>query len=231
MVHFVRCFQSNNDYYLAMEDGGHSLFEFTQSAHQCIEAGQLSIAEWHKMVKVIFKQMVECVEYIHSKNVCHFDISIENFLLNEVEIEYENEGKQIKFCHDKIIQTKLCDFGLSKYFHNADFMSSKYCGKRQYRSPEVVERKKPFDAAKNDIFSLGVCLFMMISGGNPWNAASKNDQCFMEIVNGNLSPLLTAWKKEKYVNEDLMELFDGFFQFEADRIDIDGIKKSSWFNN
>ena len=58
-----------------MEYGGFSLLEFVDKAHKLyISKGHLSPAKWHKTVKVIFNQMVEAIEYIHSKNVCHFDI-------------------------------------------------------------------------------------------------------------------------------------------------------------
>ena len=29
-------------------------------------------------------------------------------------------------------------------------------------SPEIIKRKKQFDAKKNDVWCLGICLFMMI---------------------------------------------------------------------
>ena len=65
-----------------MENGGHSLFEFISSAHQIIDAGHMDVSEWHKFVKIVFKQMIECIQYLHSLNICHFDISLENFLIN-----------------------------------------------------------------------------------------------------------------------------------------------------
>ena len=67
---------SNRDYCLVLEDGGSSLFDFTERAHSFLQHGQLSLAEWHGMVKLIWKQMVECIEYIHSNNICHFDVSL-----------------------------------------------------------------------------------------------------------------------------------------------------------
>ena len=96
-----------------MEDGGdQSLFEFVFNAHNLIQKGYLELTEWHKVVKIIFKQMIECIKYIHSKNVCHFDISLENWLINDVAVNVikTTNGKKVKFCCDDI-QIKLCDFG------------------------------------------------------------------------------------------------------------------------
>ena len=69
-----------------MEDGGESLFDFVNKAHQLILSGNIDITEWHRVCKVIFKQMLECIEFIHSLNICHFDISLENFLINDVDV-------------------------------------------------------------------------------------------------------------------------------------------------
>ena len=81
----------------------------------------------------------------HSKNVCHFDISLENFLINDIDIVYSNDG-QIKFCFDSKIQIKLCDYGLAEIFdeEKSEFESTKYCGKRNYKSPEVTDENGRF---------------------------------------------------------------------------------------
>ena len=60
-----------------MEDGGQSLLLFVQKAYKMIERNKLDIAEWLKVCHLLFKQMIECIEYIHSKNISHFDISLE----------------------------------------------------------------------------------------------------------------------------------------------------------
>ena len=65
-----------------MEDGGSTLFDFVESAHKLIRANQIDIAHWKKVVRVIFKQMVKAIAYIHSLNIAHFDISLENWLIN-----------------------------------------------------------------------------------------------------------------------------------------------------
>ena len=114
-----------------MEDGGHSLLEFARRAHKCIKKNKLDIEHWMKMCKILFIQMIECIEYIHNKNVIHFDISLENFLINDVNInviETDHGDEKIEFCLNDNVQIKICDFGLAQYFQYDDFSSSKYCG-------------------------------------------------------------------------------------------------------
>ena len=107
-------------------------------------------------------------------------------------------------------------------------------GKENYKSPEVMEcpqNGKSFNSKANDIWCLGGCLFRMIFGIEPWIHAQKGDESFDLIMDGKLSQLLKFWNKQDLVDEDLMELFDGFFRSEHDRITIEQIKESKWYKD
>ena len=96
---------------MMIEDGGIcNLFNFVSKAHRIINTGAIHIDEWHKVCKIIFKQMIETIEYIHSRNVCHFDISLENFVINDVQVQRSEDPRDhtvnIKFMADEI-QIKL----------------------------------------------------------------------------------------------------------------------------
>ena len=98
-----------------MEDGGNSFFEFVMKSHQLILAKRLKLENWKKISKIIFRQMVESIAYIHCLNVAHFDISLENFLINDIQIELTHTGdtkviEGIEYMPDGI-QIKLADFG------------------------------------------------------------------------------------------------------------------------
>eukprot|EP00483_Globobulimina_turgida_P000350 UN00350 len=176
--------------------------------------------------------MIECIEYIHSHNVYHFDISLENFLINDVgeNIQYTPNGVQLRFpCSN--IQIKLCDFGLAQLFkENTSLLSSKFCGKPGYKSPEITDKQK-FNAKKNDIWCLGVCLWMLIVGKKPWTKASKKCESFNYIMNGytGIIQSLSAANRVHYVNEELVALFQLFFQYEEKRCDLLAIKKCAWY--
>eukprot|EP01084_Bolivina_argentea_P311806 539781_1 len=92
-VKYIDFFKSNANYYFVMQNGGHMLFDFVVRVHQYINMGQLEISEWHSFVKIIFSQILNSILYIHSKNVCHFDISLENILINDVEVILDSKGK------------------------------------------------------------------------------------------------------------------------------------------
>eukprot|EP01083_Nonionella_stella_P055542 146467_1 len=106
------------------------------------------------------------------------------------------------------IQVKLIDFGLAQLFSSSECKSSKFCGKKAYKSPEINDQNKGFNAKKNDIFCMGVTLFMMITGCPPWIRAQLSDNGFKFIVAGYLKPLLDSWNILHYVNNDLVDLFE-----------------------
>lgn len=105
----------------------------------------------------------------------------------------------------------------------------KKIGKTNYQSPEIGAKKKIFDAKSNDIWCVGVCLFKMVLGCEPWISARKGDKYFDLIMDGKLRKLLRVWNKDSIVDNDLLKLLNGFFRYEYDRITIEEIKKYPWF--
>ena len=72
--------------------------------------------------KIYFHQLVSAVEYLHSLNICHRDIKLENIL-----ISYEDEENPV---------LKLTDMGLGKFADES--LLKTICGTRSYLAPEVV---------------------------------------------------------------------------------------------
>eukprot|EP01083_Nonionella_stella_P020792 57690_1 len=239
IIQYLSSIESDDHHVLIMEHGGNSLFDFVQKAHRFIHAGCLDIAEWHAMVRVILSQILECVDYLHSKNVCHFDLSLENFVVNDVQIDlietprHKGDKQKIKFCIDDAdsVQIKCIDFGLAERFANANnhrFASSKYCGKRCYASPEISSHKERFDAQRNDVWCVGVCFFMMVIGSAPFQQSVETDDMFNMIMNGELITLLSHWEKLHFVNVDIMRLLSMFFKWEEHRCTIQNLKQCHW---
>eukprot|EP00484_Ammonia_sp_Unknown_P014797 CAMPEP_0197072844 /NCGR_PEP_ID=MMETSP1384-20130603/210301_1 /TAXON_ID=29189 /ORGANISM="Ammonia sp." /LENGTH=330 /DNA_ID=CAMNT_0042511665 /DNA_START=67 /DNA_END=1059 /DNA_ORIENTATION=- len=229
IVKFYQFFKTGTDFYLVMEDGGSSLFDFVVKAHDLIRTGKIELSHWQKVVMLICQQMVECIEYLHTQNICHLDISLENFLINDVTVikTVEGNSEHIEFVTDDI-QVKLCDFGLAQRFKDDSSLCSKYCGKPNYKSPEVVAKKGKFSAKKNDIWCVGVCLFMLSFGTAPWKTASPNDDGFKCISNGYLKPVLESWGIVHYASDDLIDLLGSIFQAESSRVSLDEIQVHAW---
>ncbi len=71
---------------------------------------------------------------------------------------------------------------------------------------------------------------MMIIGSAAWMKASVADERFNAVMNGQIVQLLKQWNMIKYVNDDLIQLFHYFFQYEDKRINIYSLKKCLWLN-
>ena len=107
-----------------------------------------------------YYQLINGLEYIHSKNVVHRDLKPENLLLGKGNI------------------LKIIDFGLSNYFDGKNFLSTP-CGSPCYASPEMVSGND-YNGFYIDIWSTGIILYAMICGYLPFED-SDNDILFRKI--------------------------------------------------
>ncbi|PHT46016.1 CBL-interacting serine/threonine-protein kinase 25 [Capsicum baccatum] len=98
-----------------------------------------------------FQQLINAVDFCHSRGVYHRDLKPENLLLDE------NEN------------LKVSDFGLSALSEQfrSDGLLHTQCGTPAYVAPEVL-RKKGYDGAKSDIWSCGVILYVLLAGFLPF---------------------------------------------------------------
>lgn len=121
----------------------------------------------------VFKQMVKAVNFCHQHGIVHRDLKLENFIITDYD---QKTGAP---------HLKLIDFGLSAYQEKEDMDSGKIArmkttvGTAYYISPEVVDKHKMY-GAECDIWSLGVILFMMLTGWPPFNGDS--DELIIEAI-------------------------------------------------
>ena len=115
---------------------------------------------------VFFYQLINGVEYIHSKGIAHRDLKPENLLLTE----------------DKVL--KIIDFGLSHEFTEEEFLKTK-CGSPSYAAPEIIAKPK-YDGFKIDIWCCGIILYAMLCGYLPFDgddeSENNNLQLFRNIL-------------------------------------------------
>lgn len=99
-----------------------------------------------------FQQLINAVDYCHSKGVYHRDLKPENLLL-------DNNGN-----------LKISDFGLSALPQQLreDGLLHTMCGTPNYVAPEVIIHKG-YNGAQADLWSCGVILFVLMAGFLPFD--------------------------------------------------------------
>lgn len=106
------------------------------------------------------KQVLSSLVYLHSKNIAHRDIKPENII----------------FESNDALNVKLVDFGNSRKMGANESMNGVY-GTAYYVAPEVLSGEYDY---KCDIWSIGVILYMLLSGRPPFNGSS--DIAVLEAV-------------------------------------------------
>ena len=110
----------------------------------CRERGAVGEAEARDM----FIQVAEGVAYLHKHSISHRDLSLGNILLTA-------DGK-----------CKICDFGLAVEMRGQT--QTTMCGTPNAMSPQVASHK-PYDGEGNDIWGLGVIMYTLLVGKNPFD--------------------------------------------------------------
>ncbi|XP_029576205.1 caM kinase-like vesicle-associated, like [Salmo trutta] len=119
----------------------------------------------------VIKQVLEAVSYLHSLNIVHRNLKLENLM-------YYTENN-----HNKVV---LRDFYLSK-FENGSITEP--CGTPEYLAPEVVARHRY--GRPVDCWAVGVIMYILLSGNPPFydeteeeNTDLHNRIIFCRIVAG-----------------------------------------------
>lgn len=100
----------------------------------------------------LIAQILRAVNYMHSLDIIHGDLKLENFLLSSSSPKEISVFKQV---------VKLIDFGFS-HRHNKPNGKKYFRGSIQYMAPEKLFDGK--ESEKSDIWSVGVIAFMLITG-------------------------------------------------------------------
>ena len=137
-----------------------------------------------KITREILQQMVLALQHLHGMGWQHGDVSLENILV---------------MSPGDFGSVKLCDFGLA----NRLGIPGRRAGKPMYMAPEVIATpngKAPaatrfVTSAAQDVFSLGVTMFMAMFGFPPFDRAVGTDRNYRDIQ-GNKEAYrrkLTQW--------------------------------------
>jgi len=144
VLRLLNTWEDNYYYYLEFDSQNSiDLFECIDNRRFTTEA----------QVKKIFYRIVQGVQHLHHINIVHRDIKDENILIRD----------------DDTVE--IIDFGSSALVKEGKKFD-KFCGTGGYAAPEVLSGQK-YDGPPQDIWSLGILLYTMIYGSNPFRTLDQ----------------------------------------------------------
>ena len=166
--------------YFILETNEYSVYDFLNEnkPNPCTEL----------MAGEIFLSLIEAVDYLHSLNIVHFDIRLENLLFINQEI-------------------KLGNFYFSKIIGECENISSLY-GCPNFQAPEIFNSTN-YDAKKAEVWSCGIFLYILLTGKLPFYNKNENlsieekyDELKFQVLHS--SPII-----ESYFSTDIIDLLHG----------------------
>lgn len=107
-----------------------------------------------EVTQKLFYQIADAMRYVHSLNLAHRDLKLENILMADA----------------KRTIVKLTDFGFVREYnpYKRQFLST-MCGTTSYMAPEVLKNEK-YSGFAIDVWSMGIILYAMIYGELPFDS-------------------------------------------------------------
>jgi len=221
VLRLVGCFRDEDYIYSVMPLAGIELFDVIASNGPFKE----------ERAKMIFRDMLSAIDYVHNHGIAHRDISPENFLMDAQTGQHPI----------------LIDFGLAyqmrrREFHElndnndldnpqgpwAPLPHTGFVGKVLYAAPELWG-EEPY-SHEVDTWSAAVTLFVMLFQAPPWERArpSRRRDGFTSIVTQqNLRLVLQTWNFS--ASQDLINLLQQVFREDPNqRLTLKQIREDPW---
>ena len=153
----------------------------------------------------VIRQLISAVNYLHQNSIVHGDIKPQNIHFKDQE--------------DTII--KLIDFGTSRRVNDKHAMHGVF-GTSYYVAPEVIEGTY---SEKCDVWSVGVILYILLSGEPPFNGPT-DEEIVDKIKIGEYSFDGARWDE---VSPEAKDLISRILCKEDDRISAADAFQHPWF--
>ena len=183
---------------------GEELFEWFVDQLQCNKS-QLA----NQTVKHIFRKMAENTLRLHKNGFVHLDIKLENFIISR----------------DDDMTLTMIDFGSGHVYTNESKDLTQLVGTKGYTPLEIYNGVY---YPTTDVWSLGICLWLLFTGTTPFDHRSFNYNDLKE-AHRFAFPTKTHLKYEAKIPDDAFILINKMLESEADkRITITEVLTDPW---
>jgi serine/threonine-protein kinase ULK/ATG1 len=175
----------------------------------------------HEIIQHFMIQIVDGLKYIHSKNIIHRDIKLDNILLNFDNIE---DKKNFNLLSAKI---RIIDFGLATKL-SPDGVAKTYAGTPLNMDPNILKKYNKAGGylrlqgynQKADIWSLGTICFEMLTGEVLFKGENIKDLVEQEDQGDYSIPINFELSKE------IIDFLNSMIQYDPDmRISAEELSK------
>ena len=160
------------------------------SGGELFEKAETHLSE--NQIAVIFKQILSGLSYLHSNNIVHRDLKLENILISDKEY--------VPITGEEYLDIKIIDFGNAKHFEK-NIKDKSIVGSTYYIAPETFMKKS---GKESDLWSAGVILYMLVVGSPPFSGESDK-KIFSSVRKGVYDKNYSRWKNASSEVKDLIE--------------------------
>lgn len=196
--------EAKDVFFMALElCSGGELFDFIA------QTGKFS----EPVARYYFKQLIDGLDYMHSKGVSHRDIKPENVLL------------------DDQFTLKIADFG----FASCKAENETRRGTEGYMAPEI-HQNQPYSGAAVDLFAAAIILFIMVTQHPPFAKAVPTDPHYKLLCANRLDLFWKFHSRSKpngldFFSEEFVSLLSSMLQLNAThRPSLVEVRCHPWFN-
>lgn len=159
IVRALEAYESERYFELIMKKHGNGMDMF-ELIEQASSFSKYNSGIDEPLASHLFLQIAKAVSYLHANNIVHRDIKDENIIVDIIHWTLQ-----------------IIDFGSAAIIGEGKTFGS-FCGTVEYCSPEVLLGKR-YKGPELDAFSLGVTLYTMVYGENPFGNAEETIECIV----------------------------------------------------
>ena len=179
LVKLIDCYEDKEHYFIVMPQLFSDLFT------EVVERNETRPLH-EDVCRNLIKDIIDGLRALHGIGIVHHDLALENIMVSK-EV---GRNKQRAVIIDFGMAVKAASFRSGGRVHGVRLSAGKqwpaYCGRRAYLAPELLAMRgekedrslyrgcsssahAAFDPFKIDVWAVGVCSFILLSGTSPWD--------------------------------------------------------------